>query len=272
MSHYIVTGLLHGANLRAAPSAAAGLVGNLKFADLLEETGAPSGGWRQVRVLDGVLAGRSGFVSQINLAAPRSDAVAKLVKSAAHYWELFDRGRGRDTVAPYKQHVLDIWDGLGMRPPGNDTRHKDWPWSAAAISAFVRRTGAFDGFRYSRAHWGYIKHAISQRDGQHASGPFWGYDLDAHAPEVGDLVVQWRVVPQTLASARASNAFFKSHTDVVVRVEAGRCYAIGGNVSVNGRPSPGTGNTVGYKIYPLDPGTGRLKRERNVFMLMKAVV
>lgn len=267
--HYIVTGLLQGANLRAAPSKTGQELGNLKFADLVEETGPPSERWKQVRVLDGALAGQSGFVSDINLAAPRSDAVTRLIKSAAHYWRMFDFGRGRAGVEPYRQHVLDMWSQLGSRPPGGNVLHKKWPWSAAGMSAMIRHAGGYDGFKYAEGHSEFIRHSIAQRDQNRPAGPFWGYDLHEAAPEVGDLVVQYRNTVQTMESVRAGTGFFPSHTDVVVRVEANRCYAIGANVRVVRSPAPGAGNTLGHKILPIDPDTGQLKREQRVFMLMK---
>lgn len=267
----------NGANLRSAPSDSGGLIGNLAFATTLKETAPSTTKWKQVEVVDGVHAGKTGHVSSINLAEIHSEGAARLVKSAAFYWEKFDRGKGKEgddgsgsnPPGPnYKQMVLDMWDALGGgRPPNDNTSHDDWPWSAAGMSAFVRRAGeggGYDDFRYSNGHHAYIKHAVRQREEGNAAGPFWGHRLREHKPMIGDLVVRWRGGVKTYDAAKAimkTSTTFKAHTDVVCEIKATYLWALGANNS----------NSVSRVKYELD-SDGFVKLTGDRFMIMKNMV
>lgn len=262
MVTYTITNTRYGANLRPQASESSQVIVNLKFGttlDLLQDTGTK---WKKVRVLNGGDANREGFVSDKNLTKEKSPAITKLMASIAHYWDLFDRGHGKEDVQPYKNHVLKMWDELGDgRPPNDNTSHPDWPWSGAAISAFIRRATGYAGFKFSSGHHRYIKDSVAQREAGNQSAPFWGHRLNEAKPEVGDLVVQWRTTPRTydfVKSIMNSNTTFKGHTDVVCEIADGYLWGIGGNNS----------NSVGRKKYAIGPG-GHLLAENNVFMLMK---
>jgi hypothetical protein len=274
---YLVVGLESGANLRASPSNSGALIGNLRFATRCSEIAPSPTKWKQVTVLDGHLTGRSGHVSDTNLAPVQSEGAALLVKAAAHYWEAFDRGRGKeyDTGAGrsppgrnYKAMVLAMWDALhGGRPPNDNTSHPGWPWSAAGMSAFVRRAGeggGYDAFRYSNGHHAYIKHSVRMREGGDASGPFWGFRLTEHKPRIGDLVVRWRGGVRTYEAVRTimnTSTTFKSHTDVVCEIRSGYLWALGANNS----------DSVSRVKYLLD-GNGFVKLTGDRFMIMKNMV
>ena len=274
---YIVIGMENGANLRQSPADSGGLVGNLKFATTLREITPSATKWKHVEVVDGVHSGKTGHVSALNLAAIHSEGAARLLRAAAFYWEEFARGRGKEGddgsgSSPrgpnYKKMVLEMWDALGGgRPPNDNTSHDDWPWSAAGMSAFVRKAGEGGGyadFRFSNGHHAFIKHSVRQREDDNASGPFWGHRLREHKPLIGDLVVRWRGGVRTYDAVKAimkTSTTFKSHTDVVCEIRDTYLWALGANNS----------NSVGRVKYALD-GDGFVKLTGDRFMIMKNVV
>lgn len=257
MTRFLVTNVFDGLNLRPSPSAAEPPLETMPFAtevELIEDTGTR---WKKVRVL-APGSGRTGFASDRFLTEVRSDAIVRLVRSAAHYWVLFDRGAGRENVQPFKGHVLRMWDELGGgRPPGDDTSHPKWPWSAAGMSAFIRRAGGYDGFRFSAGHAAYIHDSIVKRRAG-AAAPFWGHRITERRPQVGDLIAQWRVRRIDYDHAGATDEF-SSHTDVVVQVLPGSVRTIGANVPTD---------TVGVKVYRLD-ANGFLQGSRNEIAVME---
>ncbi|MBP9183630.1 MAG: DUF2272 domain-containing protein [Fuscovulum sp.] len=257
MTRYLVTNVYQGLNLRPTPSTAQAPLETMPFAtqvELLEDTGTK---WKKVRVL-APGSGRVGYASAAYMTLVRSDAIARLVQAAAHYWELFDRGAGREDVQPYKDHVLQMWDDLGGgRPPGDNTSHPGWPWSAAGMSAFVRRAGGYDGFKFSAGHARYIHDAIVKRNAGQAA-PFWGHRITERRPQVGDLIAQWRVTKIGYDHAAAWDDF-SSHTDLVVQVLGDSVRAIGANVPTD---------TVGVKVYRTGPD-GFLLGTRNEIAVME---
>lgn len=257
MTRYIVTNVYNGLNLRASPSNSGTVLGIMPFAticELVEDTGTK---WKKVRTS---LAGTPtvGFASDLYLTEARSDAIVRLMQSVMHYWTLFDRGAGREDVQPFKNEVLKMWDDLGGgRPPGNDTSHPNWPWSAAGMSAFIRRAGGYDGFKFSPGHSVYIHDSIAKMKAGR-SAPFWGFRITEKKPEVGDLIAQWRITPRTYDFAAGSSEF-SSHTDVVCQIVDGAVRAIGANVPTD---------TVGVKVYRLTEN-GFLTGGRNEIAIMK---
>jgi hypothetical protein len=257
MTRYIVTNVYDGLNLRASPSTSGELLGTMPFAtvcELVEDTGTR---WKKVSArLDG--ADVVGFASDLYLTEPRSDAIIRLIQSAMHYWTLFDRGEGREDVQPFKNEVLKMWDDLGGgRPPNNNTSHRKWPWSAAGMSAFIRRAGGYTGFRFSAGHSTYIHDSIVKMRANRAA-PFWGFRIDEKKPEVGDLIAQWREERRDYDFA-AANDEFSSHTDLVCQIVNGTVRTIGANVPTD---------TVGVKVYRLTDD-GFLVGDRKEIAIMK---
>lgn len=257
MTRYIVTNVYDGLNLRPSPSTSGAPLENMPFGtllELIEDTGTK---WKKVRIL-GSNPPREGFASDLYLTEVKSDAIPRLIASAAFYWELFNRGAGRENVQPFKGEVLKMWDDLGGgRPPGDNTSHPKWPWSAAGMSAFVRRAGGYDGFKFSAGHSTYINDSIVKMKANKPA-PFWGFKITDKKPEVGDLIAQWRVTKIDYNHA-AANVSFSSHTDVVCQVMDGKVRAIGANVPTD---------TVGVKVYALTP-SGHLAGARNEIAIMK---
>ena len=257
MPRFIVTNVYQGLNLRPSPSTSNTPLENMPFGtqvELIEDTGT---NWKKVRVV-ALGPERVGFASALYLTEVKSDAIARLIASAAFYWELFDRGDGRENVQPFKNEVLKMWDDLGGgRPPNDNTSHDDWPWSAAGMSAFVRRAGGYTGFKFSAGHSTYIHDAIAKMQADRAA-PFWGFRIAEKKPEVGDLIAQWRVTRRDYDYA-ATHDEFKSHTDLVCQIVDGKVRAIGANVPTD---------TVGVKVSKLTP-SGHLAGVRNEIAILK---
>ncbi|TAZ68244.1 DUF2272 domain-containing protein (plasmid) [Rhizobium ruizarguesonis] len=282
MVDYFVTNTDGGANLRDAPDSGA-IKRNLPFGTALTSIPGSTGKWKSVETDKG----EKGYVSDKNVTVPASDAVVRLIQSAAHYWEAFAFGKGKEDTSPYYDLVVEIWKELGQGMPpfkrdkkgevlkdenGNDiynTSHPDWPWSAAGMSAFIRRAKGYKNFQFSRLHATYIHDSIVARKAKNPAAPFWGYQLNEEAVGVGDLVCQWRGTQQDYKSAGQS-AGFTSHTDVICDIKSGYLYAIGANVE---------SDTVGRKKYTINstghltgPSGGSFKSDNTVFMLMRNMV
>lgn len=166
-----------------------------------------------------------GVVSGKFLRRPESDAKEALLSATAKEWIRFERGQGKEDQVPFFRFVGEMWQALGSDLDGKD---KDAPWSAAFIS-FVVRKANYQGFRFAAAHSSYIHDAIVKRQQGVDDAPFSGFRLNEHRLELGDLVCQWRKIPQTFDSA-AIQDWFKSHCDVVVELKDTFVRAIGGNV------------------------------------------
>jgi hypothetical protein len=145
-----------------------------------------------------------------------------------------------------------MWDALdGGRPPGDNTSHPKWSWSGAGMSAFIRRAGGYDGFKFAAGHSVYIHDSIAKKlSGRPA--PFWGFRITERKPEVGDLIAHWRVTKIDYNFVAASDEF-SSHSDVVCQVLPGSVRAIGANVPTD---------TVNVKVFQLD-ADGFLAGQRN---------
>jgi len=174
-----------------------------------------------------------GFVSRKFLRERLTKNREKLVASVHREWMRFMRGTGKEHHDPYFLFVGEMWRALGINLDGTD---RDTPWSAAAISFMVKRSGAaYKKFKFAAAHSKFVHHAIGARFENDASVPFWGYRLDEIQPEIGDIIC--RDNPNFAPAvefevARRQNAY-RSHTDVIMHIDSehGKIIAIGGNVS-----------------------------------------
>ncbi|MEX0314878.1 MAG: DUF2272 domain-containing protein [Allomuricauda sp.] len=143
----------------------------------------------------------------------------------------------KETDPGFWQRVGVYWEvGTQMDLTGLDD---DWPWSAAFISYVIRLAGAEDKFFYSIRHSDYINDAILD------SNPFFvGQRLSDYSPKIGDLVCYSR---QNGVSFDNLPEKYKSHSDIVVKVNPTFIEVIGGNV----------GNSVSKKHLRID-GSGKL--------------
>ncbi|MCP2671284.1 DUF2272 domain-containing protein [Maricaulaceae bacterium EIL42A08] len=226
-------------------------------------------GWLKVRaVKDG--QAHTGFVSARYLTPALMPASEALAGAALLEWRRFDCGTGKESVKPYSDYVGEMWAAIGQDLDGTDTQI---PWSAAAISWFVRKAAQYapqlDDFAYSMGHHTYIKQAIKAREANEAA-PYWGRKLDEAPARIGDLSVQDRQgkagvhdcpVVKTYEQARDCHGSFPSHCDLIVGITDNTAFAIGGNVS----------NSVTLSSYALDDN-GHLKAENRVFMLLQLQV
>lgn len=241
-------------NLRTGPGVGHAIIGTLRKADTVSTNGNPdANGW--IAVTAGVAGGQqNGWVKASLLRDPVSPARESLMQAAIAEWFRFNKGTGLEHKSPYYRYVGQMWDAIGMDLDGRD---RDVPWSAAFISWCVRKAGPpYDGFKFAAAHARYINQAIKAHISETPS-PFWGFRLNEHEVQLGDLICQWRESPTSYDQAKTSDAFF-SHCDIVVEINGAGVRALGGNNS----------NTVGFKAYARNPA-GFLKSENNVFAILR---
>lgn len=244
-------------NFRKRPGTGSAIIKSLRMGKKVEILGdAEEPGWKHVRVKVGGER-KKGFVHGAFLRDLVSPAREDLMNIAIKEWIRFDRGAGKEHRHPYFEFVGEMWQMIGRDLDGKD---REVPWSAACISYFVRKAADshpdYGDFRFAAAHARYIHQSI-QRKLTQEDGPYWGFRRTEKAPELGDLVCQWRVRRRTYDFARDHDAF-ASHTDLVVAVNEDSVTTIGGNV----------GHSVKMKTYRLN-SNGLLRNERKVFALMK---
>lgn len=189
---------------------------------------------------------RDGFVSAKFTRPPLSENRERLVASVHREWMRFDRGAGKEHVAPFAGFVGEMWQAIGINLDGTD---RDTPWSAAAISFFVRNSGpAYANFLFAAAHSKFTNHAIRARIDGDQSVPFWGFRLNELRPKIGDIICRDNpnFAPAVDFDVAAVQDSFRSHTDVVMSIDSenNKLLAIGGNVS----------HSVKIAEYDLDAG------------------
>lgn len=250
-------------NLRATPSASspANVLRTLPLGQPVELTGDQQSGWWPVQLPNGselgfvkALIDDSNGIGTPSLRPPVGPAREALLAAAAHQWERFKFGQGKETVDPFFMMIGEMWAAIKLPHNGRD----DIPWSAAFISFVVRQASidhiGYRRFEFASSHSKYIHDAI-QRAGQ-PDAPFHGFRLFERLPQLGDLVARSREEPISFEQAAASDSF-KSHTDIIVAIHADAAYGIGGNVS----------NSVSVTRYPKIE-SGHLSDAGGVFALL----
>ena len=240
MVEMAVDSRVYTANARSAPRFGDNVVGVLHQCDPVDVTGPQQGDrWLPCRARIGGAA-RVVFVSRTVLRQAVSPPRERLMRECVKQWLRFDRSEGKETDDPYAGYVGEFWASIGMALDGGDV---DVPWSAAFISFCVRTAGGYSGFKYAAGHARYVHQAIRRRlDG--VAGPFWGYRVGEHRPQLGDMVCARRAGNRITYDGAAARDRFKSHCDIVVSVRQMHVSTLGGNV----------GNSVGRTSYPLDGG------------------
>lgn len=240
-------------NVRRTPAFSNNRIGALNLTDPVDVTG-PQQGDRWLPIQASVGGGTiDGFVSKNVLRAPLSDAKERLVRECGINWVKFNRGRAQENVFPWAEYVGEYWASINMDLDGLD---RDVPWSAAFISYAVRRAGGYDGFVFAAAHARYCHKAIRARlDGQ--EHPFWGFRINEHKPEIGDMVCRWRSNRINYDFA-ADNQWYKSHCDIVVAIEDDNVFTIGGNVR----------HSVNHTRYKIN-SSGFLTGDGNVYAVLR---
>lgn len=242
-------------NLRSSAAMGNNIIGVLRKGQAVETIGnANAAGWIKARVdIDGQT--KEGFVSARLLRAPVSDSKESLISAAVAEWIRFDKGNRLEHQTPQYRYVGEMWQAIGMNLDGKD---RDVPWSAAFISWIVRNAGPeYGNFKFAAAHARYIHQAIKAKSNGDASVPFWGYRLNEHQVQLGDLICQWREEPITYDQAKTKDSYF-SHCDLVVEIDGAGIRAIGGN----------NGHTVRFKTYARN-ADGYVKAENQVFAVLR---
>jgi hypothetical protein len=147
---------------------------------------APEPWWEVSTGLGGIT--RRGFVHSHYLREPLSPLKEALLRQAVKEWIRFERGKKKETQEPFSRYIGEYWKALGVL---NRDGHNDVPWSAAFISFIIRQAGYGTSFKYAEGHRVYINDSIAKRQSNKASA-FWGFRLDEHKPQLGDLICLWR--------------------------------------------------------------------------------
>ncbi|WP_299877697.1 DUF2272 domain-containing protein [uncultured Sulfitobacter sp.] len=253
MTFRAIDSKVYGANVRSAPSFGDNIAGYLNQCDSVEIVGPKQGDrWMPCKAeghTDEV------FVSENVLRNQVSEPKERLVRECVKQWLRFDKEAGKEHISPYHNYVGEFWDSINL---GHlDGTDRDTPWSAAFISFCVRAAGGYDGFRYAAAHSKYTHQAIrSKLDNE--SGPFWGYKISDHKPQIGDMVCRRRTSANITYDFASTHDAFKSHCDIVISIRDDHVSTIGGNIS----------HTVARVNYPID-ASGHLSDSGRVYAVMK---
>jgi hypothetical protein len=195
-----------------------------------------------------------GFASAAFLRQPVSAAKEALISAAVKEWLRFERGDKLEFEEPQYKYVAEYWSKIGLNLDGRD---RDTPWSAAFIS-FVARTAGYNEFKFAPAHSTYIHDAVNKRRSNTMAAPFWGFNVNEHKPQLGDLVCRWRGNNAIASMDSLPDGGFTSHCDIVVEIRDTEVRTLGGNVS----------NSVSITTYPLN-ASGFLRATGKVFGILK---
>jgi hypothetical protein len=200
-----------------------------------------------------------GFASAAFLRQPVSVAKEALISAAVKEWLRFERGDKLEEDDPHYKYVGEYWSKIGLNYDGRsrDENNQNIAWSAAFIS-FVARAAGYKDFKFASAHSTYIHDAVKKRRSNTTSAPFWGFNVNEHKPQLGDLVCRWRGNNAISSMDSLPSGGFKSHCDIVVEIRDTEVRTLGGNVS----------NSVSITTYPLN-SSGFLRATRKVFGILK---
>jgi hypothetical protein len=208
--------------------------------------------WKIKTTINGTIL--EGFVSASLLREPVSAPKEALISAAVKEWLRFDQGDRLEFQDPQFRFVGEYWSKIGQSLDGLD---RDQPWSAAFIS-FVARAAGYTTFKFAAAHSTYVYDAVEKRSANDTTAPFWGFEVNEHKPQLGDLVCRSRAGVIISSMASLPKGGFKSHCDIVVEVNNTEVKTLGGNVE----------NSVSITPYPLDKN-GFLRKVQNVYGILR---
>jgi hypothetical protein len=208
--------------------------------------------WEVKTVFNG--ASLQGFVSAAFLRKPVSKAKEALISAAVTEWLRFDRGNKLEFEDPYFKYVGEYWSKIGLNLNG---LNRDQPWSAAFIS-FAARTAGYTDFKFAPAHSTYVYDAVDKRKANVTTAPFWGFEVNEHKPQLGDLVCRSRAGVHIASMATLPKGGFTSHCDIVVEIRDSEVRTLGGNVN----------QSVSITPYQLD-SQGFLKKANDVYGVLR---
>ncbi len=241
-------------NLRRSPEIKDGtIITSLPFAQAVEviEGNQANRFWEVTTIVNGSVL--KGFVSAAFLRQPVSAAKEALISAAVKEWLRFEQGDKKEHQDPQYKYIGEYWSKIGLNLNG---RNRDIPWSAAFIS-FVARAAGYNDFKFDAAHSTYVYNAVDKRKSNITAAPFWGFKINEHKPQLGDLVCRWGINPITSIDSLPSGGF-KSHCDIVVEIRDTEVRTLGGNVS----------DSVSITAYSLNSG-GFLKPDNNVYGILR---
>jgi hypothetical protein len=218
-----------GLNFRSSPTTAnsSNIIGSLTLAQTVELVSGDPNTDRFLRVkaaIDGTTV--EGFASAAFLRPLVSDRKEALISAAAKEWLRFDRGNKIENENPQFKIVGEYWQAINLNLDG---MNRGTPWSAAYIS-FVALTAGYNNFKFAPAHATYVYDAVKKRKANDINAPFWGFNVDEHKPQIGDLVCRWRGNNPISSMDSLPEDGFDSHCDIVFEVRDGAARALGGNV------------------------------------------
>lgn len=226
MNNKAIDSRLFIANIRDTPKFGDNVVGALNQCDPVVVIGQQVGDrWLPCSVtLDGQQ--RDVFVSRNVLRDQVSAARERLMRECVKQWLRFDKGKAKEHHSPHFKFVGEFWQSIPLNLDGKD---RDVPWSAAFISFCVKTAKGYSGFKFAAAHSKYAHQAI-RRKHDVVDGPFWGFRISEHKPQLGDMVCRSRAGSGVTYDFALNNDAFKSHCDIVVRITKDHVVTIGGNV------------------------------------------
>jgi hypothetical protein len=195
-----------------------------------------------------------GFASAAFLRQHVSAAKEALISAAVKEWLRFDRGNKLEYEDPQYKYVGEYWSKIDLDLDG---RNRDQPWSAAFIS-FVARAANYRDFKFASAHSTYVYDAVDKRKANVTTAPFWGFEVNEHKPQIGDLVCRTRDGVHITSMASLPMGGFTSHCDIVVEVRDSEVRTLGGNVN----------QSVSITSYPVD-NNGFLRKVNSVYGVLK---
>jgi hypothetical protein len=242
-------------NLRNSPEIKDGnIITVLPFAQTVEViNGNPTNRfWEVETIINGSTV--RGFISAAFLRKPVSDAKEALISAAVKEWLRFERGNKLEYDDPQYKYVGEYWSKLSLPHDGRD---RDIPWSAAFIS-FIARAAGYNDFKFAAAHSTYVYDAVDKRKSNITTAPFWGFNINDHKPQLGDLVCRGRGQNPIKSIDSLPRGGFQSHCDLIVEIRDTEVRTLGGNVE----------QTVSITTYPLN-SNGFLRAAKNVYGVLR---
>ena len=177
------------------------------------------------------------YPSPMPPAPAKGSLRSKLVATALQEWNKWGQGSVNEASSSIQPTLRDYW----ITGTGSDYGYtNNFYWSAAFISWVVKKAGGGTNFKYSGTHTTYT-YAAKQNRLQNNSNPFKAYRISEKKPEPGDIIVQNRGSSSfTYDNVQSDQP--GTHGDIVVQVNSGSIYVIGGNLS----------NSVSRSTYYLD--------------------
>ena len=178
-----------------------------------------------MKILFYSLLGLGGFLLLKKKFNRMSNFRNNLVKLAVEQWKLWNIPTKIKEGTNKNLPILRDYYKKGVNINQSDHYYITTAWSGAFISYIMKLAGAGKNFKYSQSHSDYIVNSIKNR--KNNQGAFKGYKPNEVNVELGDLVCY----PRQDGVNYNTVGNYKSHCDIVTKIENDKVEAIGGNVS-----------------------------------------